>query len=155
MKLKKTHKAPLFSLFNTEKNEVKLEDFQGKNVLILFFPLAFTGVCTQELCQIRDEKADYEALDVEILGISTDSLFSLEKFKAEQAYNFTLLSDYNKEVSQSYGALYEEFAFGMKGVSKRSAFLIDKLGVIQYAEVLENPQDLPNFIEIKTVLNSL
>lgn len=155
MKLKKGNKAPLFSLFDSDKNEVKLESYQGKNVVLLFFPLAFTGVCTAELCSIRDEKEAYASLNAEILGISVDSLFVLEEFKAKEGYNFPLLSDFNKEVSQSYGALYQEFAFGMKGVSKRSAFLIDKKGVIQFAEVLENPTDLPNFIEIKEILNQL
>ena len=155
MKIKKGNKAPLFTLFDSDKQEVSLETFHGKNVLLLFFPLAFTGVCTKELCQMRDEIKEYEALNAQILGISIDSLFTLEKFKEHEGYNFPLLSDFNKEVSQSYGALHEEFAFGMRGVSKRSAFLIDKKGVIQYAEVLENPQELPNFIAIKEILNHL
>ncbi len=154
MSLKPGDKAPLFSLYNTNKEEVSIESFRGKNVVLLFFPLAFTGVCTQELCQIRDEKAEYNNLNAEVLGISVDSLFTLEQFKEKEGYNMDLLSDFNKEVSQSYGCLYADFAFGMRGVSKRSAFVIDAEGTIRYAEVLEKPTDLPNFEEIKSTLAS-
>lgn len=154
MSLKPGDKAPLFSLFNTNKEEVSIESFRGKKVVLLFFPLAFTGVCTQELCQIRDEKKEYDGLNAEVLGISVDSLFTLEQFKEKESYNMDLLSDFNKEVSQSYGCLYADFAFGMRGVSKRSAFVIDAEGTIRYAEVLEKPTDLPNFEEIKSTLAS-
>ncbi len=147
--------APGFVLRDTEKKEVNLEDFRGQNVLLLFFPLAFTGTCTEELCQIRDEKSFYDEANAQILAISVDSLFSLEKYKSEQGYNFPMLSDFNKDVSGSYGALYDDFVLGMKGVSKRSAFVIDKEGKIQYAEVLENAGELPNFKEINTVLQNL
>lgn len=155
MNLKKGDKAPNITLRNTEKASVSLSDFEGQNVVVLFFPLAFTGVCTAELCTIRDEKAEYEALNAKVLGISVDSLFTLEKFKAEQSYNFDLLSDFNKEASRAYGALYEDFVLDMKGVSKRSAFVVDKKGVIQYAEVLESAGDLPNFEVIKETLKNI
>jgi len=147
--------APDFTLFNTEKKEISLSDYKGKNVLVLFFPLAFTGVCTTELCSIRDGIADYNNMNCVVLGISVDSLFSLEKFKAEQNLNFDLLSDFNKTASTAYGCLYDEFVLGMKGVSKRSAFVIDKTGSVKYAEVLENAGDLPNFDAIKSALASL
>jgi len=155
MTLKLGDKAPNFSLRNTEKAEVALSDFRGKNVLILFFPLAFTGVCTDELCSIRDEKAEYDDLNVDILAISVDSLFTLEKYKQEQNYNFPLLSDFNKDVARAYGTLYEDFVLGMKGVAKRSAFLVDQNGTIRYAEVLESAGDLPDFNKIKDTLKSL
>jgi peroxiredoxin len=155
MVVKVGDKAPNFTLRNTVKEEVSLGDYRGKNVLVLFFPLAFTGVCTDELCAIRDEKAEYDSLDVDVLAVSVDSLFTLEKFKAEQNYNFPLLSDFNKEVSRAYGSLYEDFVLGMKGVSKRSAFLVDKNGTIRYSEVLENAGELPNFDKIKETLKSL
>lgn len=148
-------KAPNFTLRNTEKAEVSLEDYKGKNVVLLFFPLAFTGVCTTELCSMRDDIASYQGLDAEILAVSVDSLFVLEQFKKAENYNFTLLSDFNKSVSRAYGALYEEFVLGMKGVSKRSAFVIDKEGMIQYAEVLESAGDLPNFEAVKASLAKL
>ncbi|MCO5948428.1 redoxin domain-containing protein [Mucilaginibacter flavidus] len=137
--------APQFTLFNTEKKEVSLSDFKGKKVILHFFPLAFTSVCTEQLCTMRDNFGYYEGLNAIVLGVSVDSLFTLGKFKEENNYQFDLLSDFNKEVSAAYGALYNEFAFGMKGVSKRAAFVIDEEQNIIYAEVLESAGDLPNF----------
>lgn len=147
--------APDFKLFSSDKKEVNLADYRGKNVVVLFFPMAFTGVCTAELCQMRDDIATYSHLKAEIVGISVDSLFTLGKFKAEQNLPFPLLSDFNKETSQAYGAFYETFVFGMHGVSKRAAFVVDKDGIIQYAEVLEKAADIPNFDAVKATLESL
>jgi len=145
MALQIGQQAPDFSLFDTEKQDISLSSFKGRNVLLLFFPLAFTSTCTEELCSIRDNLKMYESLDVQPIGISVDSLFSLKKFKEEQNLNFPLLSDFNREVSEAYGSLYETWGFRWKGVTKRSAFLIDESGTIQYAEVLEDAGDLPNF----------
>lgn len=142
-------KAVDFTLYNTEKKEVKLSDFLGKKVIIHFFPQAFTGVCTTQLCTMRDNLNYYTNLNAVVLGISVDSIFTLAKFKVEQNYNFDLLSDFNKEVSRSYGAIYEDWILNMKGVSKRSAFVIDSEGTVQYAEVLESAGDLPNFEKIQ------
>lgn len=147
--------APDFSLIDSDKNKVTLSDLKGKNVLLLFFPLAFTGVCTKELCAVRDDIARYNTANAVVLGISVDSYATLKKFKEEQGYNFPLLSDFNKEVSGLYGSLYQNFAGWMNGVSKRSAFLIDKNGVVQYAEVLENAGDVPNFEAINQKLGQL
>jgi len=155
MTIKIGEKAPNFTLRASDKAEVSLEDYKGKNVVLLFFPLAFTGVCTTELCTMRDNLSVYNGLDSEILAISVDSFAVLAKYKEEQALNFTLLSDFNRQVSRAYGALYEEFVLGMKGVSKRSAFVIDKNGTIQYAEVLESAGDLPNFEAIQDALKKL
>lgn len=149
------HKAPGFKLYNTEKKEIALSDYKGKNVVLLFFPLAFTGVCTAELCSVRDNYNMYTQLNAVVLGISVDSLFSLGQFKKAENYNFDLLSDFNKEVSRAYGSLYESFGFGMQGVSKRSAFVIDKEGVVRYAEVLENAGEQPDFAAIKATLENL
>jgi len=148
-------KAPNFTLRASDKSEVSLENYKGKNVVILFFPLAFTGVCTEELCSTRDNIGTYQKLNAEILAISVDSLFTLEKFKAEQSYNFTMLSDFNKQVSRAYGAFYEDFVLDMKGVSKRSAFIIDKEGIIKYAEVLDDASALPNFKAVEETLGQL
>ncbi len=148
-------KAPAFTLFSSDKQEVSLADLQGQNVVLLFFPLAFTGVCTTELCSVRDNMAVYGNLNAQVLAVSVDSLFTLDRFKQEQSFNFPLLSDFNREVSRSYGALYENFAFGMRGVSKRSAFVIDREGVVRYAEVLESAGDLPNFAAIQETLSQL
>lgn len=155
MNLSTGDKAPSFTLRNTSKAEVSLGDYEGKNVVILFFPLAFTGVCTAELCSVRDNMDKYSSLNAEVLGVSVDSLFTLEQFKKSQEYNFQLLSDFNKEVSRAYGSLYEDFVLGMKGVSKRSAFVVDAQGTIQYAEVLEDAGQQPNFEAIESTLNTL
>jgi len=155
MSLQVGQKAPEFTLFNSEKKEISLSGFIGNPVLLLFFPQAFTGVCTTELCTIRDNMAQYNAVNVNVLGISVDSVFTLAKFKEEQSYNFDLLSDFNKEVSEAYAAIYESFAFGMKGVSKRSAFLIDAEGMIAYAEVLESAGDQPDFKAIQSAIEAL
>jgi peroxiredoxin len=148
--------APDFSLFDSDKNNVNLTDFTGKNVLILFFPLAFTGVCTKELCSIRDHISIYNEANAQVLGISVDSLFVLDKFKKEQNLNFPLLSDFNKAASKAFDVLYETFpAFEMQGVSKRAAFVIDKEGIVQYAEICATPGELPNFEAIQKKLEEL
>ncbi|QDK79383.1 peroxiredoxin [Spirosoma sp. KCTC 42546] len=147
--------APDFTLFNTARNEVSLHDFQGKNLIILFFPMAFTSVCTAELCEMRDNISTYADLNAEVVGISVDSPFTLAKFKEDQKLPFDLLSDFNKEVSQAYDTYYETFTMNLKGVSKRSAFVVDSTGVIQYAEVLESAGDVPNFKAVQETLISL
>ncbi len=149
--------APEFSLYDSDKNKVSLSDFQeNKNVLLLFFPLAFTGTCTDELCAIRDDIGRYSNANAQVLGISVDSVFTLAKYKEEQSYNFPLLSDFNKEVSTAYETIYGSFTpMMMRGVGKRSAFIIDKKGIVQYKEVLESAGDLPNFEAINNKLQSL
>lgn len=141
--------APSFTLKDTNLNDVSLSDFTGKNTVLLFFPLAFTGVCTNELCFMRDNLSKYSGLNAQILAISVDSPFSLKKFKEENDLNFPVLSDFNKEVSQAYDAIYEEFVAGLKGVSKRAVFVIDGEGKIQYQEILENAGNLPNFEKLE------
>jgi glutaredoxin-dependent peroxiredoxin len=155
MKLEPGQPAPDFTLYNSDKEKVTLSELKGKNVLLLFFPQAFTGTCTKELCSIRDDISRYSNANAQVLGISVDSVFTLKKYKEDQHYNFPLLSDFNKNVSASYGTLYDEWILDMKGVSKRSAFIIDKSGIIRYAEVLESAGDLPNFEAINTTLASL
>ena len=149
--------APDFTLFNSEIKKVSLSDFKDrKNVLLLFFPLAFTNTCTKELCDVRDDIARYNIANAQVLGISVDSVFTLAKYKEEQGYNFPLLSDFNKDVSTQYETIYTSFTdMMMNGVSKRSAFIIDKKGIIQYVEVLESAGDLPNFDAINLKLESL
>ena len=155
MTIKIGQPAPEFTLLDTDKNKVSLSDFKGKNVLILFFPQAFTGVCTKELCAVRDDIGRYSNINAQVLGLSVDSVFTLGKYKEEQQYNFPLLSDFNKEVSAAYDSLYAEWILGMKGVSKRSAFIIDKEGNVCHAEVLENAGDMPDFKAINEKLDSL
>ncbi len=155
MALKIGDKAPLFTLHASDTKEVSLNDYAGKNVVVLFFPLAFTGVCTAELCTMRDALAEFNGMNTDVVAISVDSPFTLAKFKEAENLNFPLLSDFNKEVSRQYGSLYDTFVFGMEGVSKRSAFVVDAEGIIRYAEVLESAGDLPNFAAVKETLASL
>ena len=151
MSLQVGDQAPDFKLKNTELKEVSLSDFVGKKVVLHFFPLAFTGVCTTQLCTMRDNFGYYDGLNAQVLGVSVDSPFTLAKFKEDQSYQFPLLSDFNKETAGAYGALYEDF-LGMKGIAKRSAFVIDEAGKIAYAEVLEDAGNLPDFAAINKIV---
>jgi len=152
MKIEIGQSAPDFTLYASDKTLVSLSGLRGNNVLLLFFPLAFTSTCTKELCSVRDNIAFYNNAKATVLGISVDSLHTLARFKADQQLNFPLLSDFNKEVSAAYGSLYEMFGYNMKGVSKRSAFIIDKSGIVRYAEVLENAGAIPDFEKINHML---
>lgn len=155
MIIKPGQPAPGFTLYDTEKKQISLADQKGKNVLLLFFPLAFTSTCTKELCGVRDNIAFYNNVNAAVFGISVDSLHTLGRYKEDQGLNFTLLSDFNKEVSTAYGSLYEQFGYNMKGVSKRSAFVIDKEGIVRYAEVLENAGEIPDFAAIQQTLSGM
>lgn len=148
--------APDFTLYDSEKNKVTLSALQGNPVVILFFPAAFTGVCTKELCSVRDSLSAFNATNARVLGISVDSLFTLAKFKEEQQLNFSLLSDYNREASTAFDVLYDVFpAFEMQRVSKRAAFVVDAAGVVRYAEICPTPGDLPDFSAIQATLAAL
>ena len=149
MALQVGDKAPDFKLFSSELKEVSLSDYKGKKLVVHFFPMAFTGVCTAQLCTMRDSFGYYQGMNADVVGISVDSPFTLAKFKEDQAYQFPLLSDFNKEVSQAYGSFYENFVFNLKGVAKRSAFVIDEDGTIIHAEVLEDAGNMPDFDAIK------
>jgi peroxiredoxin len=148
-------KAPEFSLIDSDKNTHKLSDHRGKNVLLLFYPAAFTGVCTKELCATRDDLARFNGLNVDVFGISVDMPFTLARFKDENKLNFPLLSDFNKEAITSYGVKYEEWILGLKGVAKRATIVIDKDGIIRHAEVLEDAGNYPDFDAVNKTLASL
>ena len=147
--------APDFTLFDSDKNEVTLSGLQGQNVLMLFYPLAFTGTCTKEMCMVRDNISQYNDVNAKVLGISIDNAHVQKKFKEENDINFTLLSDFNKDVIKEYDVVHETFSLGMKEVGKRAAFVLDKEGVVRYAEVLDVPSELPNFEAINETLKSL
>jgi len=159
MSLKVGDLAPDFTLLNTNVEKISLSDFKGKkNVVILFFPFANSSTCEKELCSTRDGLSQYEELDAQILAISVDSHFSLKMWAEKHKFNFPLLSDFNKDVCQKYGAYYNVFVPGKydyKGVSKRAVFVIDKNGTIQHEEVLENAGNEPNYDLIKTALQKL
>jgi glutaredoxin-dependent peroxiredoxin len=148
-------KAPDFKLYNSEKKEVSLSDFKGKNLVIQFFPAAFTGVCTAQLCTSRDELSLFNGMNAAVVGVSVDMPFSLGEFKAKNGINFDLLSDFNKDFIKSYDMVLENFALGMKGVSKRGVVVIDKDGVVQYVEVTPSPGDQVNFDALKAALAKL
>ena len=147
--------APAFTLYSSDKQPVSLADQRGHPVVLLFFPLAFTSVCTAELCGVRDDIARYQALNAQVFAISVDSPQTLARFKEDQHLNFTLLSDFNKEAATAYGSIYDNFVMGMRGVAKRSAFVIDAQGIVRYAEVLENAGEQPNLDAVKRTLASL
>lgn len=151
--------APDFKLKSNAMEDVSLSDFKGKkNVVVLFFPFVNSGTCEKELCNMRDNMAQYEELDAQILAISVDSYFAQKLWGEIQRFNFPLLSDFNKEVCQAYGAYFDVFVpgkFDYKGVAKRSAFVVDKEGVVRYAEILENPGDEPSYDGIKETLAKL
>jgi len=148
-------KAPDFKLFNTDKKEVSLNDFKGKNLIIQFFPAAFTGVCTAQMCSSRDSLSLYNDLNASVVGVSVDMPFSLGEFKKQNGITFDLLSDFNKDFIKAYDMYLENFALGMKGVAKRGVVLIDKDGVVQYTETTPSPGDQVNFDALKAALEKL
>ncbi len=163
MSIKVGDKAPDFTLVSQTANGpelVTLSDLVGKsNIVLLFVPMAFTGVCTTEFCEISKGLSEYEALDAKVLGISGDNPFAQDAWAKKEGITIPLLSDYEHAVTQAYGVAYEQFLPAknliMGGVAKRSAFVLDKAGVVKYAEVLESPGDLPNFEAIKATLKEI
>ena len=150
--------APDFTLKSKsgdDMNDISLSDYRDeKNVVILFFPLAYTGVCTDEMCSVSGGLAEYDALNAQVLGISVDSPFAQEAWAEKEGITIPLLSDFNKEVSAAYGSQFEDL-IGFKGVAKRSAFVVDKSGVVRFASVSDDPTELPNFDAIKACLQAL
>ena len=147
--------APDFLLINTNGEKVSLKNFEGKQVVLLFFPFANSSVCEEEMCSTRDNLKIYETLDAQVLGISVDSHYSLKLWGEKLNLNFPLLSDFNKEASKKYGVLNELHGPGKYdylGVSKRSAFVIGKDGKIKYAEVCEHNGLQPDYEAIKNSL---
>jgi glutaredoxin-dependent peroxiredoxin len=151
-------KAPSFTLKSKSGEDlidVSLENYVGKkHVVLLFFPLAFTGVCTQEFCDITQGLAAYSALDAEVIGVSVDSPFAQAAWAKQENISVTLVSDLNKEVTKAYDVLFPGLA-GIGDSSARAAFVIDKGGVIRYAEQTPTPKDLPNFEAVRQTIASL
>jgi len=149
-------KAPAFTL--KSKSASGLSDVAlpvaGKNTVILFFPLAFTGVCTQELCDITAGLSAYSALNADVIGVSVDSPFAQEAWAQKEKIGITLVSDLNKEATKAYDVFFPGLA-GIGDTSGRAAFVVDKNGVIQYAEQTATPKDLPNFEAVKAKLQTL
>ena len=142
---------PSITLQDTEGTQITIEVGTNNHTVLLFFPLAFSSVCTDELCSVRDNMKFYESLNVKVYGISIDSFFSLKAFKQSQNLNFTLLSDFNKVQSTNFGVLNNDH-FGMIGVAKRSAFVLDGDLRLVYSEILQDAGNLPNFDKMKEAL---
>jgi peroxiredoxin len=156
-------KAPDFTLSTKTADgpkQIKLSDnFGKKNTLLLFFPMAFTGTCTAEMCSLTKELPNYSDMNTVVYGISGDNPFAQEAWAQKEKIEVTLLSDYEHKVAKDYGVVYDSFLpqlnLGMGGVPKRSAFIVDKNGVIQYAESNDDAKQLPNFDKIKAKLAEL
>ena len=151
-------KAPDFTLKSKAASglmDVKLSaNFGSKNTVLLFFPLAFTGVCTQEMCDITAGLNAYRGLNADVIGISVDSPFAQEAWAQKEKIGITLASDLNKKTAEAYGTLLPDLS-GLGAVSARAAFVVDKHGVIQYSEQTATVKDLPNFNALKETLGKL
>ncbi len=148
-------KAPVFKLYNTDRKEISLMDFAGKTVVLHFFPAAFTRVCTEQVCSNRDDMSYYNDLDVVVIGISVDMPFSLKAFKEKLNINFELLSDFNKLTIHEYDMYHCNFICGIKGVAKRGVVVIDKAGMVSYAEETAQTGQQVNFVALKEALSNL
>lgn len=158
MALKIGDKAPDFTLIDQYENEVSLNQFLNKNVVILFFPFANTSVCTAEMSYMRDNINKFNEMNAQVISISVDSPFALKMWADKNSFIFPLLSDFNKEISPKYDSLYDVFLpekFGYKGVSKRSAFVVDKDGIIRYTEICPTAGHQPNYFSIQEILKKL
>ena len=156
MPLKVGDKASDFKLIDTDRKERSLNEFLGKKTLLAFFPGAFTGVCTKEMCTLRDSMANLNSMNAQVVGISVDSPFSNKGFADANKLTFPILSDYSRAVSKQYTGLYEDFA-GLKGytAAKRAVFVLDKNGVVKYSWISEtNPGAEPPYDEVNKALAS-
>ena len=158
MALQPGNKAPDFTLKSKTAEglvDIKLsENFGKRNTVLLFFPLAFTGVCTAELCDVTAGLAQYTGLNADVIGLSVDSPFAQEAWAQKEKIGITLASDLNKTTTKAYDVVFPMLA-GVGDTSARAAFVIDKAGVVQYAEQTPTPKDLPNFQAVKDVLAKL
>jgi len=155
MALKVGDKAPDFTLYDTDRKERTLKEFLGKKTVLAFYPGAFTGVCSKEMCTLRDSLASFEGMNARVVGISVDAPAANKGFADVNKLTYPLLSDFTRSVSKAYVGLYENFG-GLKGLTtaKRSVFVLDAQGMVKYAWVTENPGDEPKYDEINAALKS-
>ena len=146
--------APDFTLMNQDRQPVTLSADRGKPVVLAFFPAAFSSVCTKELCTFRDSIAKLNAANAQVYGISVDTFFTLKAFQEAQQLNFSLLSDFNKDVIRQYGVFNDDM-IGLKGIAKRAVFVIDRSGVVRHKEVLDDARNEPNYDKVLGTLASL
>jgi peroxiredoxin len=148
--------APDFTLPDNKREAVKLSDQRGKNVVLAFYPAAFTGVCEKELCSFRDSLALLNDLDATVYGVSVDSPFANNAFAEKNSLNFQLLSDYARDAVKAYGIAHDDFA-GMAGytAAKRSVFVVDKQGKLRWSWVADNPGQEPDYDAVQAAVREL
>jgi peroxiredoxin len=148
-------KAPDFTLYDTEKKPRSLKEFLGKKTVLAFYPGAFSGVCTKEMCTFRDSLTRFNALNAQVVGISVDAPFANKAFATQNNLQFPLLSDFNRAALKAYGIVHEGFS-GLDGysASKRSVFVLDKDGIVRFAWISDNPGVEPNYDEVTKALSS-
>ena len=147
-------KAPDFTLTNQDRQPVTLSEQKGRPVVLAFFPAAFSGVCTKELCTFRDSLARLNKANAQVYGISVDTFFTLKAFQDQQHLNFPLLSDFNKQAIRDYGVFNEDM-IGLKGIAKRAVFVLDKDGVVRHREVLDDARNEPDYQKVSEALEAL
>jgi glutaredoxin-dependent peroxiredoxin len=148
-------KAPDFTLVNEDREPIALSDELKKgNVILAFFPGAFSGTCTKEMCTVRDTMSRFRSLKASVLGISTDTFFALKAWADQQRFGFPLLSDYNKEVINAYGVVNPDM-IGLKNIAKRAVFVIDRSGIVRYSEVLEDARNEPDYEKLSEAVASV
>ena len=156
MAVKVGEKAPDFTLVDTGLKPRSLKEFLGKTTVLAFYPAAFTGVCTKEMCAFRDNLSQLSSIGAQMVGISADTPFSNKAFAEQNSLPFPILSDYNRESIKAFGIAFPDLA-GLKGltVAKRSVFVLDKQGVVKYAWVSEDPKKEPDYAEVTKAARSL
>jgi len=156
MALKVGDKAPAFTLHDTDRKERSLNEFLGKKTVLAFFPGAFTGVCTNEMCALRDSLASFSKVGAQVVGISVDAPAANKGFADVNKLGFPVLSDYRHEVSPQYGGLYQDFG-GLKGLTtaKRSVFVLDPQGTVRYAWITDNPAVEPDYAEVSKAVSAI
>jgi len=148
-------KAPDFTLVNQDREHVTLSQQLTKgNVVLAFFPGAFSGTCTKEMCSFRDTMSNFTGVNATVLGISTDTFFTLKAWGDQQHFGFPLLSDYNKDVIRAYDVVNPDM-IGLKNIAKRAVFVVDKGGVVRYREVLEDARNEPDYRKLNEALGKL
>ncbi len=148
--------APEFTLYDTDRSRRSLSDFRGKNVVLAFYPGAFTGVCTTEMCALRDRMDQFNSLNAQVLGVSVDPPFAQQAWAESNNLNFPLLSDFDRRVVNQYGVALENLA-GLEGyvAANRAVFVVDKDGVVRYKWVAPSPVNEPDYAEIQGALHQL
>jgi peroxiredoxin len=139
--------APDFTLTDQDRQPVTLSAQRGRPVVLAFFPAAFSSVCVKQLCAFRDNMSRLNEAQAQVYGISVDTFFALKAFQDSQKFAFSLLSDFNKQVIRDYGVFNEDM-IGLKGISKRAVFVLDKEGVVRHREVLDDARNEPNYEKV-------